>query len=402
MKISTYISTKNNKSVVMLNISFNGFRVQLSSGVSVLPEFYDSKKIISDKDIEAQYKRQKIKNIISFIYQFENQYELTNGPGSLKPEILKSALKSKKTISKKSDNLIQNLDKFISNIKSGNVLSKDSRKYSHSSILQYQYLSNLLQEFYPEMKLTFDDVDPNFFNSFTQFCYEKNLSNNTIYQIYSKLKAFMNTEYENSTHNNISFKSLKFKAVESDLFAFSEDDILKIHNHQDPKRNLFKVMFMVQFLTGQRYSDLKRINSSTINFENQIITFRQQKTENKVIIPITPILENYLHQFVKFKIPTIQNQITQLKRIARDCGLNSLITKTKILAGVRKDITLPMYELVSTHIARRSFITISLKKGVAPQVIMKITGHTDFSSFEKYVKFNEEDIKNIYSKVELF
>ena len=67
---------------------------------------------------------------------------------------------------------------------------------------------------------------------------------------------------------------------------------------------------------------------------------------------------------------------------------------TKSRNGKEKlEIMIPKYELISSHTARRTYITISLKLGVPPEMIMKITGHKDRVSFQKYVRFDLEESK---------
>ena len=48
-------------------------------------------------------------------------------------------------------------------------------------------------------------------------------------------------------------------------------------------------------------------------------------------------------------------------------------------------------DLVSTHVARRSFATNAYKAGVPTIAIMKITGHKKESTFLKYIKISAEE-----------
>ena len=51
---------------------------------------------------------------------------------------------------------------------------------------------------------------------------------------------------------------------------------------------------------------------------------------------------------------------------------------------VQERFVKPYYERISTHTARRSFITIMRNKGIADKTIMSISGHTDIKSFNQY------------------
>ena len=70
-------------------------------------------------------------------------------------------------------------------------------------------------------------------------------------------------------------------------------------------------------------------------------------------------------------------------------GVDDTISIDKYQGAKRITISEPKYNLVTTHTARRTFITLSLEKGMRPEVVMKITGHKDWKSFKKYIKIVE-------------
>lgn len=50
----------------------------------------------------------------------------------------------------------------------------------------------------------------------------------------------------------------------------------------------------------------------------------------------------------------------------------------------------PKYELLTSHVARRTFVTMCLRKGMSPEDIRAFTGHTTADMMMKYVKFDDE------------
>ena len=48
----------------------------------------------------------------------------------------------------------------------------------------------------------------------------------------------------------------------------------------------------------------------------------------------------------------------------------------------------PKHELMKTHTARRTFCTNAILAGMPPYQIMKITGHSSITNFEKYIKMS--------------
>lgn len=79
-----------------------------------------------------------------------------------------------------------------------------------------------------------------------------------------------------------------------------------------------------------------------------------------------------------------------LKDIAQECELNEIIRLTKY-RGVQKVETIePKYKLITTHTARRTFVTLSLEKGMRAETVMSITGHKDYHTFKKYIKLTDK------------
>ena len=58
--------------------------------------------------------------------------------------------------------------------------------------------------------------------------------------------------------------------------------------------------------------------------------------------------------------------------------------------------------MVSSHTGRRTFVTISLKKGLIPEIVMKVSGHKSRESFERYVNITQQEainkIKQVWDK----
>lgn len=414
MNITTYQSTKNEKSVIMLSITFNGFRLQTSTGISILKNHFDKRNIISNKDNQFEFKRQRIDILKANILRFYNEYEATNGINTMTPALLKAKLKEWKPTIKETaaanlqsntPDLLETFDSFIENIRSGILLNKKDLQYSNQSIRLFTFTSKILAKFKKETKfnLTFDSIDNNFKSHFLQFCINQNLSNNSIANYLRIFKIFMQYAFNQKIHTNENFKELKFTTNETDLIALTENEILQLIEYK-PKLDKFKnskLLFLTQFYTGQRYSDLKNINKNNIDYSKGIIKFNSQKTSNNIIIPITPGLKKLLPDFLNAKILDITRQNIVLKELFKEIGINEIVNINQVRAAKKIIVSKPKYEVIGTHTARRSFITIALKKGISPQIIMKVTGHKDFKSFEKYIKFSETDIIEIFQSIKL-
>ena len=80
-----------------------------------------------------------------------------------------------------------------------------------------------------------------------------------------------------------------------------------------------------------------------------------------------------------------------IKDLAKIAKIDKPTQTIKFIGNERVEETKPRYLLISSHTARRTFITNLIFKKVAPEIIMKITGHKTRKSFEKYIRITECD-----------
>ena len=156
---------------------------------------------------------------------------------------------------------------------------------------------------------------------------------------------------------------------------------------------------MLGCYTGMRYSDFKRIKAS--NVSDNLITIREVKDKSKTLqIPITDRVREILEKY-NMELPVISEQKFRdyLKEVFKIAGFTKLSTKSKKIGKQVYEEEVPMYELISTHTARRSFITIMLNSGVPDKAIMKITGHKSINNFQVYYRPSNEVLSDFMSDV---
>ncbi len=57
------------------------------------------------------------------------------------------------------------------------------------------------------------------------------------------------------------------------------------------------------------------------------------------------------------------------------------------------------YELIGTHTARRTFVCLSIQKGMPADVVMSITGHKTYRMMQKYLKIADTHKRHQMDKV---
>ena len=101
-----------------------------------------------------------------------------------------------------------------------------------------------------------------------------------------------------------------------------------------------------------------------------------------------------------FPLYSNQTALNYLKKIGEKAGITRLHNVTEDRGGEVTTKQVPAYELIGTHTARRSFVSNMLQRGYDASIIMRITGHNDIESFQKYVKITSDDAANVILKKE--
>ena len=145
---------------------------------------------------------------------------------------------------------------------------------------------------------------------------------------------------------------------------------------------------------------MEQLRTEHINEHEIRITVK--KTKEPLIIPLnsysTAILNKYKDNLRP--LPMISNQHFN-KYIKEICKLAEINEQTEIIRykGPLKISNFHQkYELISAHTGRKTFATLSLEKGIPAETVMGITGHSDYKSFQRYIKVTEERKRNEMQK----
>jgi integrase len=79
-----------------------------------------------------------------------------------------------------------------------------------------------------------------------------------------------------------------------------------------------------------------------------------------------------------------------LKEIGKLAEINENIAIVKYRGLEKVEFLEPKHNFISSHTARRTFVTLSLEKGMRPETVMSITGHKDYRTFKKYIKLTDK------------
>lgn len=255
-------------------------------------------------------------------------------------------------------------------------------------------------------KLSFEDIDLEFYSDFVEYLTKDlNHTPNTIGKNIKVVKIFMREAFEVGVTTNVEVEKKKFASMSEDVehVYLTEGElevIAELDMSRKPALDRVRDLFLIGCHTALRFSDFTAIrpeNIITTSGGGRVLKINTQKTWQTVIIPIHPTVEAILAKYDNHLPRAISNQKTNiyLKEIAAMAGINTPVEVAKTIGGKRVQTTLPKWQLVTTHTARRSGATNMYLAGVPTLAIMKITGHKTESVFMKYINVDEEVNANI-------
>ena len=185
------------------------------------------------------------------------------------------------------------------------------------------------------------------------------------------------------------------KRVPSVLTSKEVELLLDQPKDVDLKGTRDKAMLEFAYATGMRVTEIISLNIDDVNLEEGYVTC---KTGNKQrTIPLGTMSLNALKEYVEdARDVLIKNEDEKALfvnvnggRLTRQ-GFWKIIKYYKEQAHITKDIT--------PHVLRHSFATHLLQNGADLKAIQTMLGHSDISSTQVYMQFQDEGLKNIYKK----
>ena len=175
----------------------------------------------------------------------------------------------------------------------------------------------------------------------------------------------------------------------------------------NPGLDVQRDIFVFQCFIGCRVGDLMKMTKA--NIINGAIEYVPRKTKEgrpyTVRVPLSPtaleILERYKDQPDGRLLPFIceQDYNRDIKKMIKLAGIDRVVTTLNTIT--REEEKHPIWEVASSHMARRVLVGNLYKEVKDPNLIAKISGHVENSrAFSRYRDIDEEMAKEVILKLE--
>jgi site-specific recombinase XerD len=380
------------------------------TNIKVSKKYWIDVHKVNIRDIDKRNEKERINKELNELENFilENFYRVHNKE-SLEQYWLKEIVKeyyTKDVInSEVPERLTYFIDYYIENRKS---------EIKKASITKYKVIKHKMERFeeYLGKPIIFSNINENFKTAFKNYYFKEHYSQNTAQRELNIIKTFCKYAKRNGVAVHPEADFLKLPKVEVPKIYLSLEELERIKLVQLPHDYLENARdwLIISCNLGQRISDFMRFRKNMIRVEKDthLLEFKQKKTGKLMTNPLLPevmkvlnkhngnfprrISDQRYNEYIKevCKYAKIENKIFGKKQI--NINEEGKPKKIRNVEGYYKK-----YELVTSHIGRRSFATNYYGK-IPTSFLKYITGHSTEAMFLNYIGKSNKDIALELSK----
>lgn len=276
---------------------------------------------------------------------------------------------------------------------------ENDKKLSSNTLQSYKRDITQYQEYIDKNGLNYLKIDNEDIDKYFEYLKAMNKKTSTISRNLATIRSFYQFLLRTKKIKKdptVGVQSPKVeKKVPSILSSQEVELLLEQPKTVDLKGIRDKAMLEFAYATGMRVTEIISLDISDVNLEQSYVVCKSGfKSRN---IPLGTLSLKALKDYVEKARPILikDENVEALfvningKRLTRQ-GFWKIVKFYKEQAHITKDIT--------PHVLRHSFATHLLQNGADLKAIQTMLGHSDISSTQVYMQFQNENLKDIYKK----
>jgi integrase len=400
--------SKKEKSNLTLRLLFRSFgkdnQISADSKISISKDFFfktlNQKKI---KDVKLINEQTRVKNDMDklkiFILEKFEKANISDVDKYWLNHCIESFYRPQKEVNKVPYELTKYFDFYIELL----ITNKNTKKKLTTTKNKIEKYEKIIKR-----KLYLEELNNVEINQFKKYLNQNKYSHNTILGDLTNIKTICrHAKTSLKINDEILNLSLKKERTEVVYLSFDEiEKIIELNNlpeHLDNARD----WLVISCYTGQRVSDFMKFNKNMIrtetedNIETMYVEFVQKKTGQSISVPLSKKIKHILNKRNgEFPRPISDVKYNlYIKKVVEEAKINNIIQGSKINSKLNRKVkgNYPKFELITSHIGRRSFAT-NLYGKIATPIIMAATGHQSEKMFLNYIGKSQSDRAKSLSK----
>ena len=279
-----------------------------------------------------------------------------------------------------------------------NFLEND-KKLSENTLQSYKRDLKQFRRYIEAYNLHYNRVKEEDIKDYIQYMQEEGKKASSISRCIASIRSFYqfalkNRKIKEDPTANIQSPKIE-KRVPNVLTTKEVELLLKQPDDMDLKGIRDKAMLEFAYATGMRVTEIISLDIDDVNLEESYVLCKNGNKQR--IIPLGAMslkaLKEYIDEARDILIKKEDEKALFVNinggRLTRQ-GFWKIIKFYKDQAHIAKDIT--------PHVLRHSFATHLLQNGADLKAIQTMLGHSDISSTQVYMQFQDEGLKDIYKK----
>ena len=276
---------------------------------------------------------------------------------------------------------------------------QNEKKLSNNTLQSYNRDINQYREYLDKNNINYLKVDNEQINTYMQYLQDIGKKTSTISRNLASIRSFYQyliriKKLKHDPTENIQSPKVE-KRAPSVLTSQEVELLLDQPKDVDLKGTRDKAMLEVAYATGMRVTEIISLDVADVHMDEGFVTCQNAGKQRN--IPLGSISIKALKEYIDDARPIMikdENETALFvnvngKRLTRQ-GFWKIVKFYKEQAHITKDIT--------PHVLRHSFATHLLQNGADLKAIQTMLGHSDISSTQVYMQFQDSGIKNIYKK----
>ena len=276
---------------------------------------------------------------------------------------------------------------------------ENDKKLSSNTLQSYRRDIVQFQEYLDNKRLTYSKINKQEIEEYIEYLKEIGKKTSTISRNLASIRSFYQFQLRTKKVKKDPTEGMQSPKIEKKVPSILSSDEVELLLEQpsdiDLKGIRDKAMLEFAYATGMRVTEIISLNIDDVNFNNS--TVMCQNGSKKRNIPLGTLSLKALEEYTKNARPIMIKSEDEKalfvnvngKRLTRQ-GFWKIIKYYKEQAHITKDIT--------PHVLRHSFATHLLQNGADLKSIQMMLGHSDISSTQVYMQFQDDTLKNIYHK----
>lgn len=380
---SNYVN-KEGKTSVMLRIYLNNERLSLgSTGIAITASQWDKdKERIKGRTTDALSTNLQLDNIASGLQAIFRKIEMSD---DLSLERIKSEFLGKKD---EIDTLMQLFEKHNTDISKQVGISVSKATLQKYNVCK-RHFSDFLDKQYKRNDLKLTELTYLVIREFDLYLRTVvGQNSNTATKTMKTFKTITLLGQKMGVLLHDPFMNHRFHLEPVNRGFLTDEEILLIANKEIgiPRLELVRDIFIFSCFTGLAYIDVSNLTPDhivTLGDKQWIMTQRQKTSvETNILLLDIPkaIIDKYCDN------PAYPKRENKLFPILSNQKMNAYLKEIADLCGIKKNLTF--------HLARHTFATMSLSKGVPMESVSKMLGHPNIKTTQIYARITNKKIEH--------